>query len=80
MDAKALGFIGLGAMGRPMARHLANKLPPKTPIYVFDVVQTVVDEFCAEFPEKVKKSSNAKEVAESCVRWLTPPFTPKLCY
>ncbi|RFU25124.1 hypothetical protein B7463_g11211, partial [Scytalidium lignicola] len=65
LKTNALGFIGLGAMGKPMARHLANKLPQGTRIHVFDVVQTVVDEFCAEFPERIIKGANAKEVAES---------------
>ncbi|KAH8807434.1 3-hydroxyisobutyrate dehydrogenase-like protein [Xylogone sp. PMI_703] len=64
LKTNAVGFIGLGAMGRPMARHLGNKLPAETKIYVFDVAQAVVDEFCAEFPEKVVKKSSAREVAE----------------
>jgi 3-hydroxyisobutyrate dehydrogenase-like beta-hydroxyacid dehydrogenase len=67
-EYRSVGFIGLGAMGKPMAGHLANKLPPETLIYVFDVVQAAVDELCAEFPNKVVKSSNAKDVAEKSVR------------
>lgn len=67
-EYRSVGFIGLGAMGKPMAGHLANKLPPETLIYVFDVVQAAVDELCAEFPNRVVKSSNAKDVAEKSVR------------
>ena len=67
-EYKTVGFIGLGAMGRPMATHLANKLPQNTGIYVFDVVEEAVDEICNEFPKRVVKSSNAKAVAEKSVR------------
>lgn len=55
-------------MGKPMAGHLANKLPANTTLYVFDVVERTVDELCTEFPNRVVKSANAKAVAETCVR------------
>lgn len=64
---KAVGFIGLGAMGRPMVFHLANKLPPEARIYVFDVVQQVVDELCEQFPDRILRGSSAKDVAEHSV-------------
>jgi 3-hydroxyisobutyrate/3-hydroxypropionate dehydrogenase len=66
-EYRSVGFIGLGAMGKPMVRHLAKKLPPDTVIYVFDVVQAAVDELCTEFPDRVVKRANAKEVAEKSV-------------
>ncbi len=66
-EYKSLGFIGLGAMGKPMAGHLANKLPANTIIYVFDTVEAAVDELCTEFPNRVVKSANAKTVAEKSV-------------
>lgn len=85
---RAVGFIGLGAMGKPMVKHLANKLPPETFIYVFDVVQLVVDELCADFPNKVVKGLNAKVVAEMTVRIIlkslrqieivTDPIIPRI--
>ncbi|KAF2704655.1 hypothetical protein K504DRAFT_472024 [Pleomassaria siparia CBS 279.74] len=61
---KTLGFIGLGAMGKPMLTHLANKLPSESRIYVFDVVESAVDEMCGQFPGRVFKASSAKMVAE----------------
>lgn len=64
---RSIGFIGLGAMGKPMAVHLANKLPSETRIHVFDVVQTVVEQVCADFPDRVYKGSSAKDVAEKSV-------------
>ncbi|PVH80453.1 hypothetical protein DL98DRAFT_531997 [Cadophora sp. DSE1049] len=60
----SIGFIGLGAMGLPMARHLANKLPEETRIYVFDVADEAMDNFCAEFPKKIAKCGSAREVAQ----------------
>ena len=68
-DFKTVGFIGLGAMGRPMVVHLANKLPPESQIYVFDVVQQVMDELSAQFPGRVLKGSSAKDVAEHSVSY-----------
>ena len=67
LEFKTLGFIGLGAMGRPMLVHLANKLPAESRIYVFDVVESVVDEVCADFPNRVFKGTSAKDVAEKVV-------------
>jgi 3-hydroxyisobutyrate dehydrogenase-like beta-hydroxyacid dehydrogenase len=65
-----LGFIGLGAMGKPMVTHLANKLPPESRIWVYDVVQDVMDDICAEFPERVVKGASAKDVAQQVVSRL----------
>jgi pyrroline-5-carboxylate reductase len=62
-----LGFIGLGAMGKPMVSHLARKLPSESRIWVYDVVEQVVNDLCAEFPEKIVKGANAKEVAQHVV-------------
>lgn len=66
-DFRKLGFIGLGAMGKPMLVHLANKLPKESQIYVFDVLEEAMDEVCKEFPSRVFKSTSAKNVAEQVV-------------
>lgn len=66
-EYRTLGFIGLGAMGAPMVGHLAKKLPEETRIYIFDVVDTLMDELCKKYPGKVYKGSNAKDVAEKSV-------------
>lgn len=65
-----LGFIGLGAMGRPMLSHLARKLPSSSRIWVYDVAEQVVNEVCDEFPGRVVKGSSAKEVAEQVVCYM----------
>lgn len=66
-DYKSVGFIGLGAMGAPMVRHLAAKLPDGTPIFVFDVVESAMEEICTQHPGRIFKCSNAKDVAEKSV-------------
>ncbi|KAF2201194.1 hypothetical protein GQ43DRAFT_472020 [Delitschia confertaspora ATCC 74209] len=63
-EFKSVGFIGLGAMGKPMVAHLANKLPIKSRIYVFDVAAQVVEELCEQFPDRVLGGKNAKDVAQ----------------
>jgi 3-hydroxyisobutyrate dehydrogenase-like beta-hydroxyacid dehydrogenase len=62
-----LGFVGLGAMGLPMAGHLAAKLPAHVRMYVFDLNQAAVDQLHIDHPERVTKSSSAKEVADKSV-------------
>lgn len=66
-EFRKLGFIGLGAMGRPMLSHLVKKLPEESRIWVYDVVEQVVDEVCNEFPDRVQKCISAKDVAEHVV-------------
>ncbi|CAA9962473.1 hypothetical protein CFE70_005894 [Pyrenophora teres f. teres 0-1] len=60
---KKLGFIGLGAMGKPMMSHLARKLPEESAIWVYDVAEHLIDEACTEFPDRVFKAKSAKDVA-----------------
>lgn len=62
-----IGFIGLGAMGKPMMSHLAKKLPADSKIWVYDVVEQVVDEACTEFPHRVFKGESARHVAGHAV-------------
>ena len=66
-DWKKLGFIGLGAMGKPMLSHLARKLPEDSHIWVYDVVEQLIDEACTEFPSRLLKAKSAKDVAEQAV-------------
>lgn len=67
LEYKSLGFVGIGAMGRPMVEHLSNKLPADCAIYIFDVSEKTVDEVCAEHKGKIIKCSSAKDVAEKSV-------------
>jgi 3-hydroxyisobutyrate dehydrogenase-like beta-hydroxyacid dehydrogenase len=79
-----LGFVGLGAMGKPMVINLANKLPSGAIVHVHDVVEAAVEELCASYPNRVVRCANAKEVAENSVcldkdilKHLTPLLTWK---
>ncbi|UPX20238.1 3-hydroxyisobutyrate dehydrogenase [Ascochyta rabiei] len=58
-------------MGKPMLEHLANKLPKESRIWVFDVVEQVVDEVCAAYPDRVFKGKSAKDVAQHVDTILT---------
>lgn len=66
-EYKNLGFIGIGAMGKPMVGHLAAKLPADCHIHIFDVFEQAVDEACANHPGRVYKGYNARDVAEKSV-------------
>ena len=62
-----LGFVGLGAMGLPMAGHLAAKLPENVHLYVHDVNQSAMEELYKKSPDRTTKCSSAKEVADKSV-------------
>ncbi|KAF2009420.1 hypothetical protein BU24DRAFT_467801 [Aaosphaeria arxii CBS 175.79] len=64
LEARTIGFIGLGAMGSPMARRIAEKLPPGSQMYVYDVVQPPMDAISEAFPGKIVKAVSPKHVAE----------------
>lgn len=63
-----IGFVGLGAMGLPMAGHLADKLPDHIRLYVYDINQSSVDQLHNDHPDRVIKASSAKNVADQSVR------------
>ena len=63
----SIGFIGLGAMGKPMAVNLAKKLPSGSHIYVHDVVASAVEELCTSFPDIIIAGNGAKDVTEKSV-------------
>jgi 3-hydroxyisobutyrate dehydrogenase len=63
----SLGFIGLGAMGKPMAEQLATKLPSTTKIIVYDVIEDAIKELVEKYPGKVIAETSPKNVAENSV-------------
>lgn len=78
---KCIGFIGLGAMGKPMAVNLAKSLPSGSQIYAHDAVNMPVDELYRSFPDMIVKCTSAREVAESSVGAITKNFFPSfLCH
>lgn len=68
-EIQSVGFIGLGAMGLPMAEQLLQKLPPSIPLHVYDVVPTGIDKLAKHeaAPGRVHARDNSKAVTDSCV-------------
>lgn len=64
----SLGFIGLGAMGKPMAEQLAKKLPSTTKMIVYDVIESAVKELAEKYPGMVIAGTSPKDVTENSVR------------
>jgi 3-hydroxyisobutyrate dehydrogenase len=62
-----VGFIGLGAMGKHMAAHLAARLPSSSTLYVYDVVSAPVTELIDRFPGVVQAGTSPKDVAQNTV-------------
>lgn len=62
-----IGFIGLGAMGRGMAANLAKHLSGDSKLYVYDVIDGLMDELLSEHSDAVRKCNSAKEVSEFSV-------------
>lgn len=65
-----VGFVGLGAMGLPMASHLAAKLPENIRMFVYDINRSSVDQLHEQYPQRVVKCTGAKEVADRSVMFL----------
>jgi 3-hydroxyisobutyrate dehydrogenase len=42
---KSFGFVGLGAMGFPMAVQLRRKLPSSTPLAIYDLNKVALQQF-----------------------------------
>ncbi|KAI1084509.1 NAD binding domain of 6-phosphogluconate dehydrogenase-domain-containing protein [Whalleya microplaca] len=61
----SIGFIGLGAMGKPMVVNLVKSLPPRAQVFIYDLVEALVDELVISFPSVIVKSAHAKQVAEN---------------
>ena len=58
-DQQRIGFIGLGNIGKPMAKHLAEG---NFDLYVYDVMPQAVDELLA----LGAKTISPKEMAQTC--------------
>ncbi|KAF7315410.1 3-hydroxyisobutyrate dehydrogenase [Mycena indigotica] len=62
LPPQRLGWIGLGAMGWPMAKQLLANYSSAT-LTVYDIEQSLLEKFASEEPERVKIASNAKQTA-----------------
>ncbi|KAI1871228.1 uncharacterized protein JN550_004673 [Neoarthrinium moseri] len=61
LECKAIGFIGLGTMGLPMAMNLVKKLPDTT-LYVFDISDDAVRHVKEFDPTRVIACKSAAHV------------------
>ena len=68
---RAIGFIGLGVMGYPMASLLAQKLPSETRLFVFDVAEAQLERIDSEHPDRVTVSKSSKQVTDAAEIVLT---------
>ncbi|KAJ7594584.1 NAD binding domain of 6-phosphogluconate dehydrogenase-domain-containing protein [Mycena floridula] len=72
----SLGWIGIGAMGYPMASQLRQKLPSTTAITIYDIDTSAVERFVAEYESfgEIVVAENAREVAEKsrCIITIVP--------
>ncbi|KAG7091064.1 hypothetical protein E1B28_010121 [Marasmius oreades] len=73
------GWVGLGAMGYPMANQLRQKLPAGCELWVFDVNEEATQRFVSESEGSMPISiaQNAREVAENseCMISIVPEGT-----
>ncbi|KAJ7218087.1 NAD binding domain of 6-phosphogluconate dehydrogenase-domain-containing protein [Mycena pura] len=69
---KCFGWVGLGAMGWPMAKQLLKNTSAKLVIY--DVDQSTLHRFAREASERVEIASSARQVADEseCVFTIVP--------
>ncbi|KAG5735498.1 hypothetical protein E4T56_gene11142 [Termitomyces sp. T112] len=60
------GWIGLGAMGYPMAAQLRRKLPASSQLFIFDIDDSVLNRFTQEMSGEwsVSVLRSAKEISE----------------
>lgn len=67
MSFDSVGFIGLGAMGYPMAKNLAMRLHESARVFIFDISTEAVERLSSEIGTKVHPCQNAMDVAEKSV-------------
>lgn len=66
---QSFGFIGLGAMGYPMATQLRRKLPKSTSLIIYDVNRSPLDRFFEENRAfgPIQIATSSKEVCDATV-------------
>ena len=72
---KAFGWIGLGAMGFPMALQLRKHIPVESVLYIYDIDKEAMERYVTTAKEigvaaNVYMMNTAREVAENSVRFL----------
>lgn len=62
-----LGFIGLGAMGLPMASNLISKVPQGSNLFIYEISEDLMEKLTNKHGDCVTTCSSAREVARSAV-------------
>ncbi|KAJ2901611.1 hypothetical protein MKZ38_001631 [Zalerion maritima] len=62
-----LGFIGLGAMGDPMASNLVSRSAKGSQLYIYDVSAIAMKSFAERHPASVVVCSSPREVSRQAV-------------
>lgn len=62
-----LGFIGLGAMGLPMASNLISKVPLGSTLFIYDISENLMEKLTNKHGDCVTTCNSAREVARNAV-------------
>ena len=62
-----LGFVGLGAMGLPMASNLISKAPGDSTLFVYDILEGSMNKLARKHPKSVEICRSPREVAQKAV-------------
>lgn len=77
--ATDVGFIGLGAMGKPMVENFAKKLPDGIKLHVYDIVSSAVDALQKAYPGRVYPAASPADVASKSVSCQPREFMEDRC-
>lgn len=76
-ESLKLGFVGLGAMGLPMASNLISKAPGDSTLFVYDILEGSMNKLARKHPKSVELCRSPREVAQKAVsRFVTFPLDP----
>ena len=62
-----LGFVGLGAMGLPMAENLISKAAHGSKLYVYDISEDAMTQLAETHPGVVVVCQSPREVSQNTV-------------
>ncbi|KAL2670514.1 hypothetical protein Neosp_014302 [[Neocosmospora] mangrovei] len=63
-ESLKLGFVGLGAMGLPMASNLISKAPADSTLFVYDILEGSMNKLARRHPKSVVLCRSPREVAQ----------------
>ncbi len=66
-SVSSVGFIGLGAMGLPMAKRICQGFTGGVQLFAFDILSANVDQLVNDHEDTVIRCNSVREVAEKSV-------------